>query len=707
MDEKYSALFTPWKIGNVEIPNRIVQCSMGGTSLFGWLEPCHFDKEAANFLLTRAKDGVGLVLPGMQCVRDTMGRRWLYQNKKMFKELADYMVEYHKTGSKLFIQLAAGFGRSMAVAPWMVTLNNNKLLGALARPVIDVSYCCASASATPNRWQEDMLSRPMTVEEIHEMVDAFGKTAKLLREAGVDGVEIHAVHEGYLLDQFTIANWNHRTDEYGGSFENRFRFPVEIVQEIKRQAGADFPVSLRYSVVSKTKAWGKGAMPYETDFEEFGRDMAESEKAIKYLGDAGYDMFNCDNGTYDAWYWAHPPQYMPDNCNLEYVEHIKKFTNCPVVCAGRMDPVKAAEEIAAGRLDAVAIARQNLVDHEWVHKILEGREDEIKPCIRCHNGCFNFAKFKGTANIQSTQDSLHLGRCALNPTTMQHNKYKIVPTKSPKKVAIIGGGPTGIAAAYFLGRAGVETTIFEREQCLGGVPRHVIPAFRITNEAIQKDIALMEKYGVEVRCGAPAPSVAELKAMGYTHILYAVGAWKPGQLGIPGDVAGAIQWMKGVKAGNISVGGNVAVVGAGNTAMDAARLAKRSGAQHVTIVYRRTKKYMPADEHELALALADGVTFAELCAPVEQKDGVLRCEKMKLGAPDEKGRRSPVPTGEFTEINCDTVIAAVGERVDSDLFTANGIEVKIPTELLNEESEVEFLHDADGSVSLLIKNVIL
>ena len=109
MDEKYSALFTPWKIGNVEIKNRIVQCSMGGTSLFGWLEPCHFDKEAANFLLNRAQDGVGLVLPGMQCVRDTMGRRWLWQNKKMFKELADYMVEYHKTGSKLFIQLAVAY----------------------------------------------------------------------------------------------------------------------------------------------------------------------------------------------------------------------------------------------------------------------------------------------------------------------------------------------------------------------------------------------------------------------------------------------------------------------------------------------------------------------------------------------------------------------------------------------------------------------
>ena len=524
MDEKYSALFTPWKIGNVEIKNRIVRCSMGGTSLFGWLEPCHFDKEAANFLLNRAQDGVGLVLPGMQCVRDTMGRRWLWQNKKMFKELADYMVEYHKTGSKLFIQLAAGFGRSMAVAPWMVTLNNNKVLGALAKPVIDVSYCCASASATPNRWQEDMLSRPMTVEEIHEMVDAFGKTAKLLREAGVDGVEIHAVHEGYLLDQFTIANWNHRTDEYGGSFENRFRFPVEIVQSIKRQAGADFPVSLRYSVVSKTKAWGKGAMPYETDFEEFGRDMAESEKAIKYLGDAGYDMFNCDNGTYDAWYWAHPPQYMPDNCNLEYVEHIKKFTDKPVVCAGRMDPVKAAEEIEAGRLDAVAIARQNLVDHDWIHKIKAGQQDEIKPCIRCHNGCFNMAKFAGTPNIQHLGDSLHLARCALNPTTMQHNRYKIVPTKKPKKVAIIGGGIGGMECALVLTPRGHKPVIFEKSNELGGL---FLTASAMTFKENDKDLITwykreIEKAGIEVHLGTEVNDLNTLH--GFDDIIVATGS---------------------------------------------------------------------------------------------------------------------------------------------------------------------------------------
>ncbi len=244
-----------------------------------------------------------------------------------------------------------------------------------------------------------------------------------------------------------------------------------------------------------------------------------------------------------------------------------------------------------------------------------------------------------------------------------------------KKAAIIGGGPTGIAAANFLARAGVAVTIFEREACLGGVPRHVIPAFRIANETIEKDIAMMEKYGVEVKCGAPAPSVDELKAAGYTHILFAVGAWKPGKLDIPGDVAGAIQWMKGVKAGFIGVHGNVAVVGAGNTAMDAARLAKRSGAEHVTIVYRRTKKFMPADEHELALAIADGVSFAELAAPVRQGDHVLTCEKMALGEADASGRRSPVPTGEYFDIPCDLVISAVGEQVDDALFAANGIEL--------------------------------
>ena len=524
MDSKYNALFTPWKIGKVEIPNRIVQCSMGGTSLFGWMEPCHLDKEAAYFLLNRAKDGVGLILPGMQCIKDAIGGRWLYQNDKMFKDLKVYMEEFHKTGAKLFVQLAAGMGRSMAITKPMVMLLEHPLLGKLVSPVADLDYITASASATPNRWYDEVKSRPMTIKEIQDQVEAFAKTSKKLMDAGVDGVEIHAVHEGYLLDQFTISNMNYRTDQYGGSFENRFRFPVEIVQAIKAACGPDFPVSLRYSVVSKTKDWGKGAMPYEKDFKEFGRDMEESERAIKYLADAGYDMFNCDNGTYDAWYWAHPPQYMPDNCNLEYVEHIKKFTDKPVVCAGRMDPVKAAEEIAAGKLDAVAIARQNLVDHEWIHKILEGREDEIKPCIRCHNGCFNMAKFAGTPNIQHLGDSLHLARCALNPTTMQHNKYKIVPAKSPKKVAIIGGGIGGMECALVLTQRGHKPVIFEKTNELGGL---FLTASAMTFKENDKDLITwykreIEKAGIEVRFNTEVNDLNTLR--GFDEIIVATGS---------------------------------------------------------------------------------------------------------------------------------------------------------------------------------------
>ena len=523
MNQKYEALFTPWKIGNVEIKNRIVQCSMGGTSLFGWLEPCHFDREAANHLLERSRHNVGLVLPGMQCVRDTMGKRWLYQNDKMFRELAEWMPEFHKYGGKLFIQLAAGFGRSMAINGMMVDLLKNPTLGKLAKPFLDVEYCCASASETPNRWAEGINSRPMTVEEIHEMVEAFGKTAKKLRDAGVDGVEIHAVHEGYLLDQFTIANWNYRKDEYGGSFENRFRFPVEIVECIHLYAGEDFPVSLRYSVVSKTKGWYKGAMPGE-DFTEFGRDMAESEKAVIYLEEAGYAMFNCDNGTYDAWYWAHPPQYMPDNCNIAEVEHIRNFTSVPVVCAGRMEPAFAAQEIAAGRIDAVAIARQNLVDPEWVDKILAGCEEDIKPCIRCHNGCFNFAKYKGTANIQTMEDAMHLARCALTPPTMQHNRYKIVPARKPKKVAIVGGGIGGMECALVLKKRGHTPTIFEKTGELGGMflTASAMSFKENDRELVQWYLREIKRQGIDVRFNTEVNDLGTLR--GYDEIIVATGS---------------------------------------------------------------------------------------------------------------------------------------------------------------------------------------
>ena len=650
MNPKYEALFTPWKVGNVEVKNRIVQCSMGGTSLFGWMEPSHLDKEAAYFLLNRAQDGVGLILPGMQCIKDAIGGRWLYQNEKMFKDLKKYMEVFHKTGAKLFIQLAAGMGRSMAITKPMILLLQHPVLGKLASPVADLDYITASASATPNRWYDEVKSRPMTIKEIHDQVEAFAKTSKLLKEAGVDGVEIHAVHEGYLLDQFTISNMNYRTDEYGGSFENRYRFPVEIVQAIKRECGSDFPVSLRYSVVSKTKDWGKGAMPYEEDFKEFGRDMEESEKAVKYLEDAGYDMFNCDNGTYDAWYWAHPPQYMPDNCNLSYVEHIKNFTSKPVVCAGRMDPVKAAEEIAAGKLDAVAIARQNLVDHEWIHKILEGREDEIKPCIRCHNGCFNMAKFAGTPNIQHLGDSLHLARCALNPTTMQHNKYKIVPTKSPKKVAVIGGGIGGMECALVLKQRGHIPTLFEKSGELGGL---FLTASAMTFKENDKELIRwyrreIEKSGIEVHLNTEVNDLGTLR--GYDDIIVATGSVPRTMPGIKGFEK-ALTFTQILKEKH-ELGDKVLFIGGGQSSCEAAYdLLLNYGKHPIIVEYANDLVAAQATCLANTSYLRDAMEYHKV--PVYLHSTVTEIT-------DKGCTVKNVQTGETFFVECDNVVNGIG-----------------------------------------------
>ena len=532
MDEKLKPLFTPWRIGNCEIKNRIVLTSMGGTDLFGWMEKNHFDKMGARFLMEAAKNNAGLVLPGCQPVYNPMFGQWLYKNKKMYEDLKEWMPEFHKTGAKLFVQLTAGFGRSFTISEMMEKLYTNKALRVLSKPFMDLDKITATASLSPNRWSDKVPSREMTREEIHEFVEAFAKSAKLLQDAGVDGVEIHAVHEGYLLDQFTLKYVNHRTDEYGGSFENRYRFAVEIVQAIKKVCGEDFPVSLRYSVLSKTKGFRKGALPGE-QFTEVGRDMEESEKAVKYLQDAGYDMLNCDNGTYDAWYWAHPPVYMPENCNLEDVEHIKQFVRIPVVCAGRMNPKTAAESIAAGRLDGAGFARQFLADQEWVTKMMEDREEEIRPCILCHNGCFNMCHYKGVPNDQELSDSLHLSRCAVNAETMQWDRHFIEKTKNPRRVYIIGGGIGGMEAARVLKLRGHDPVIYEKNNVLGGT---FIPASAESYKGKLRELLAwyrrqMKELDVEVHLGKEIDSVEKF---GDAPVIIATGSVPRVMKNIPG-----------------------------------------------------------------------------------------------------------------------------------------------------------------------------
>ena len=542
-------------------------CPMGGTSLFGWFElgGCHFDKEAAKLFLERANNNVGLIIPGIAPLRDTFWGKWLWQNPKMFKDLKNFMDEIHETGAKLFIQLTAGMGRSWAITDLIAPLHKNKFTRALIKPVIDTSHELASPSPQPSRWAHDIICPEMTVEQIHEIIEAFAKTAKLCKDAGVDGVEVHAVHEGYLLDQFAIEFFNKRTDEYGGSFENRYRFAAEVVAAIKEACGEDFPVSLRYSVESKMKGFCKGAMPGE-DYAEVGRNMEESEKAAKYLQDAGYDMLNADNGTYDSWYWAHPPMYMPQNCNLDDVAHIKKFVDIPVVCAGRMEPDVAAEAIAEGKIDGMGVARQFLTDPEWITKLIEDRLEEIKPCICCHSGCFNFSSSKGHANTQDLTDTMGLARCALTPPTMQSKKYKIVPASKKKNIAIIGGGIGGMEAAIVCAKRGHSVTLYEKDDKLGGVfIAAAAPSFK------EKDRDLIKwyereitRYPITVKLNTEVKDVASL---GADEVIVATGATAK-KIPVKGVkyTMDATEYLLGQK----TVGKNVVIVGGGLTGCEIA-----------------------------------------------------------------------------------------------------------------------------------------
>ena len=565
MDEKFKPLFTSWKIGNVEIKNRIVLCPMGGTSLFGWMEPHHFDKDAADFFMKLAKNNVGLIIPGIAPLKNLIGGQWLYKSKKSFKKLKPYMEELHKTGAKLFVQLTAGFGRSFSVPNSMVPMLKHRSLNTLLKPIIDIQYLCASPSKLPARWVEGVLTRVITKKEIQQIITAFAKTAKMCKEAGVDGVEIHAVHEGYLIDQFTTEYTNHRTDEYGGSFENRYRFPVEIVKAIKNECGQDYPVSLRYSVVSKTKGFCQGAIPGE-EYDEAGRDLEEGIKAAKYLQDAGYDMFDADNGTYDAWYWAHPPEYMPLNCNLKEVSAIKKVLDVPVVCAGRMEPTTAAEAIEKGEIDAMGVARQFLTDHSWVTKLMEDRLEDIKPCICCHNACLPMSHYKGIANGAAMSDTQHMSRCALNPLTMQNHKFDIIPAKKAKIVAIIGGGIGGMAAARVATLRGHKVTIYEKSDKLGGVYiAAAMPSFKEKDKMlIEWYRRQMEKLEIDIKLNTEIKDLSQIKA---DEIIIATGAVPKNLLlkGVENSIE-AIEYLLGTK----QVGDNVVVIGGGLTGCEIA-----------------------------------------------------------------------------------------------------------------------------------------
>ena len=572
---KYDALFQPMKIGQLELKNRISMAPMGGTQLI--IQGKFNEKSATNFI-TRAKGGTGLLITGAHGITDMWGRGgWLYEAADNFIEpCRKFMDEVHSYGAKVFVEVTAGQGRNL----WIHNVGNNdeeyrnsQLRVPKDADLPNAMYC---PSELPNFWIPERKHREMTREEIYQIIDAFGKTAKMLKDAHIDGIDIHALHEGYLLDEFAQKNLNHRTDEFGGSLDNRLRFITSIIKEIKKQAGEDFPVTVRYSVRSYMKDFNAGALPGEY-YEEFGRTLEESPVIARKLQEAGCDGLTADNGCYESWYFAHPPTYMPLCCNLEDSVYLQQYVDIPLLVAGRMEDVeRSTRAIETGAIAGICLGRQLLCDPEWPNKVQREELDDIRPCIGCQTGCFGrLLAGKGTS-------------CAVNPCANQEAVYKIVPAETKKKVVVVGGGIGGMEAARVLTLRGHEVTLFEKGDKLGGV--FVAAAAFDFKEAdkklIQWFIKQVKDLKIDVRLNTEATPEL-IAAQKPDAVIIATGSTAR-QLPIPGVDADHVIEATDLLLGKKEAGDRVVVVGGGLTGCEIAYSLAKEG-KNVSVLEMKEK----------------------------------------------------------------------------------------------------------------------
>ena len=436
----------------MEIRNRFAMAPMAMGQLDDhWA----YKQESIDHFTERARGGTGLIITGANFIENRIEKHRKASFPCPLEDPQSYMTQLkkmsdniHAYNSKLFVQLTAGLGRS-----------------AIPAMILDNTF--VAPSATTNRWDPSIQHRALTTEEIYELIKDFATCAMLAKMGGADGIEVHAVHEGYLLDNFTMEYFNQREDEFGGDLMGRLRFPLTILQAVKQACGKDFPVILRFSLKSFIRAERHGILPGES-YPELGRDIEEGLQFAKILTEAGYDALNVDAGSYDAWYWAHPPFFQDRGLYLPFAEKVKKVVKVPVLTAGRMGyPQLAADALQEGKCDMVVLGRPLLADPEFVNKMRQGNIQDIRPCLSCHDGCFNRAH------------SMRLMSCAVNPQCNREKEAAFCKAEHTKSCLVIGGGPAGMEAARILALRGHTVTLVEKEKQLGGMYRWAsVPEFK-------------------------------------------------------------------------------------------------------------------------------------------------------------------------------------------------------------------------------------
>ena len=609
-------LFEPGKIGALTIKNRTIMASMGNVGLVEL--DGRFSPRGLEYFIARARGGIGLITTGCVLVDNTAEKKvedyWSMMPRidhdrfiSRMSELADAIHDY---GAKLSLSLTGGYGRVIS----------RKIFSAAIQPV--------GPSPLPWLWDNSIVTRELTIPEIETIVKGFELAAERVKRAGVDAIEIHG-HEGYLIDQFMTALWNKRTDDYGGDLDGRLRFPVEIIEAIKRGAGSDFPVIFRYG--------GKHYIPG-------GREIEESQEIAKQLEIAGADALHIDAGCYEAWHWAHPPTYQEPGCLVDMADAIKKVVKIPVIAVGKLGNPELAERVLVeGKADFIALARPLLADPEWPIKVKEGRWDDIRPCIGCHDGCL--------ARIFSGK---YLS-CALNPATGMERELAIEPAQHAKSVLVIGGGPGGMEAARVTALRGHRVNLWEKRDKLGGnLIAASVPEFKKdVRDYVQHLSNQLVKLGVntELKKKASAELVQQMApdavilATGATHII-------PDIKGVErGNVVTAVELLLGRK----EAGENVIVAGGGLIGCEVAAYLGQNG-KKVTIIEMlddistnmpRTARIQLLE----MLAKANVVIFTNtIFLDITQKGALVESR------------------GEKKTIKADTVVLALGLKPDSALI---------------------------------------
>ena len=635
---KYKNLFEPICIGKAWIKNRIAMAPMNNGHQMDSTQGT-ITQRCVDYYVERAKGGVGLIITGVfkvendieRCIKNDIVQWPLLTEKSLpeYIELADYV---HSYGGKIFVQLSAGPGR----------VTSAKVINSGIKPV----------SASPNQayWIPEVICRALTIEEVGEIVKAFGRAAEIVVKAGMDGIEVHG-HEGYLIDQFTTSLWNRRTDKYGGDLKGRLTFPIEILREIKDKTGGNFPIIYRYGIKHFIEESWKASLHGE---REMGRDLPESIEMAKLLEKAGYDALDIDTGCYEGNYFAHPPCYQPHGFSIDLVKEVKKAVKIPILAANRLDiPTLAEEVLKQGKADVIVLGRALLADAYWPKKVREGRIEDIRPCIGCQEGCLRRPSGLGASTS-----------CSVNPTCGREKSYALTSTSKQKKVVVVGGGVAGMEAARIATIKGHHVILYEKTAKLGGhLIEASVPEFKKDIERLLDWYKMqMTKLKIEIRYEKLVTPELIRKEEVNTAII-ATGSTPLIPEEIPGVSKSMVVTCCDLYLDTKKAGNNIVIIGGGLEGCETALWLTKQG-KTVTVIEKLSNVIADtffANRFMLLDLLADNKVQIMVNTSVQE------ITSGSIIAVNRNFERS--------KINCDTVVLAVGMKPNQELYNSLAAEI--------------------------------